>query len=85
MSLKMFPGLEEATEDKNLAIGRAVVDYALKEETGHPGFVGYMLFRAQEGVSIGRLARNNHVNLGVTFIMGKNRSKSAFCESWKLV
>src|SRR5215207_7911882 len=63
-SLEIFPGLSDATESENLQVARAFVDYALKEETGHSGFVGYMLYRASEGVSIGRAYRSTSLNLG---------------------
>ncbi len=54
----------EALEVENLSMAKAFLDYALEEETGHPGFLGYMLYRANEGISIGRLARSRSVNLG---------------------
>ncbi len=63
-SLEIFPGLSEATEDKNLSAAKAFVDYALEKETGYSGFVGYMLFKANEGVSIGRFYHSNRLNLG---------------------
>ena len=63
-SLEIYSDFSEATDVENLAITRAFLDYALEEETGHPGFLGYMLYRANEGVSIGRLARSRSVNLG---------------------
>jgi len=63
-SLEIFPGLSDATESENLQVAKAFVDYALKEETGHSGFVGYMLYRASEGVSIGRAYRSTSLNLG---------------------
>jgi hypothetical protein len=63
-SLEMFPGLSQATEGKNLRLAKAFLDYALKEETGYSGFAGYMLYRASEGVSIGRLFRSSSLNLG---------------------
>ena len=63
-SLEMFPGFSQATEEKNFRLAKAFVDYALEEETGYSGFVGYMLFRAKEGVSIGRLFRSSSLNLG---------------------
>ena len=43
---------------KNLRRAKAFLDYALEEETGYSGFAGYMLYRASEGVSIGRLFRS---------------------------
>jgi len=63
-SLEMFPGLSAATEDDNFKVARAIVDYALIEETGHSGFFGYMLLRANEGISIGRFYQSSRVNLG---------------------
>lgn len=64
MSLEMFPGLSAATRDDNFKIASAVVDYALEQETGHSGFIGYMLLRARKGVSIGRFYQSSRVNLG---------------------
>ena len=63
-SLEIYSDFSEATDVENLAITRAFLDYALEEETGHPGFLGYLLYRANEGVSIGRLARSSSLNLG---------------------
>ena len=63
-SLEMFPGLSQATEGKNLRLAKVFLDYALKEETGYSGFAGYMLYRASEGVSIGRLFRSSSFTLG---------------------
>jgi hypothetical protein len=53
--------------DKSLEAGKVVVNYALKEETGYSGFIGYMLYKAQQGVSIGRLFRSNSLHLGPIF------------------
>lgn len=64
MSFRMFPGFSTAMEDKNLKFAKAVVDYALKKETGYSGFIGYMLLKANEGISIGRFYSSRHVNLG---------------------
>jgi hypothetical protein len=63
-SLEMFSGLTPATDDENLKVAKAFVDYALKQETGHPGFTGYMLYKAQQGVSLGRFYSSNRVHLG---------------------
>jgi hypothetical protein len=63
-SLELFPGLSQATEDKNLSAAKAFVDYALEKETGSSGFVGYVLFKASQGVSIGRAYQSNPSNLG---------------------
>jgi hypothetical protein len=63
-SIEMFSGLTPATEEENLAIAKVFVDYALEEETGHPGFVGYMIFKARDGLSIGRFYSQNRLHLG---------------------
>jgi len=52
---------------KSIEAGKIVVNYALKKETGYSGFIGYMLYRAQQGVSIGRLFRSDGLNLGPIF------------------
>lgn len=65
-SFEMFPGFSQATEDKNLGAAKALVDYALEQETGYSGFVGYMLFKANEGISIGHFYSSNRLNLGPT-------------------
>jgi hypothetical protein len=64
VSFEMFEGLSEATDEKNLGLAKGFADYALQEETGYSGFVGYILYRAGEGVSIGRLTRSSGLNLG---------------------
>jgi hypothetical protein len=63
-SMEISSGLSEALEDENLSVAKAFLDYALEEETGHSGFPGYLLYRASEGVSIGRLTRTSSFNLG---------------------
>ncbi len=42
---------------------KVVTDYALNEETGHTGFLGYMLYRAQSGISIGKFYSENRLQL----------------------
>ena len=69
-SFTMFPGFSEATADKHLSAAKALVDYALKKETGLSGFAGYMLFKAKEGVSIGRWYQNDRLNLGPVLTWG---------------
>ena len=56
--------------DKSLEAGKVVVEYAIEKETGYSGFIGYMLFKAQQGVSIGKIYSSNKLNLGpvVTWI-----------------
>jgi hypothetical protein len=52
-----------AIEDSQ-AISRIIVDAELEEETGYTGFAGYMLYRAKEGVTVGRFYRTSRTNLG---------------------
>jgi hypothetical protein len=63
-SFEIFEGFSAATESENLGVTKTFLDYALEEETGHSGFLGYMLYEAKQGVSIGRLTRSSSVNLG---------------------
>jgi len=63
-SLEISSGLTDATSEKNFNVAKAFVNYALEEETGHSGFLGYMLFKAKEGTSIGRFYSSNCINLG---------------------
>lgn len=63
-SLEIFEGLSEATDRGNFGVTETFLDYALEEETGHSGFVGYILYTAKEGVSIGRITRSSSFNLG---------------------
>jgi hypothetical protein len=44
-----------------------LVDAVLVGEVGQPGFVGYILLEAREGVSIGEVGRDTSVNLGPFF------------------
>ncbi len=66
-SLKVFSNLSEATDDENMKAAKIIVDYALKQETGHSGFAGYMIYKAQQGVSLGRIYRSSRLNLGPVF------------------
>lgn len=63
-SVEISSGFSEALEAENLSVAKMFLDYALEEETGHSDFVGYMLYKANQGVSIGRLGRSSSVNLG---------------------
>ncbi|HJR80291.1 MAG TPA: hypothetical protein VJ821_09485 [Anaerolineales bacterium] len=64
MSLEIFSDLTTATDEDNLKVARAFVDYALEQETGRSGFAGYLLLRAKEGISIGRFYSQNRLHLG---------------------
>jgi hypothetical protein len=48
----------------DLTAAKFLVDFAMIEEIGHPGFLGYMLFRARDGISIGRFYSENGLELG---------------------
>ena len=60
-SLRIFSGLTPALEDENFRIAQLFLDSALQEETGRTGFAGYMLYRAENGFSIGRLYSQNRL------------------------
>ncbi len=63
-SLKVSSSLTEATSDDNLKAAKIIVDHAFKQETGRSGFIGYMIYKAQQGVSLGRMYRSSRLNLG---------------------
>lgn len=63
-SLEISSDLSVALEDENLSMAKAFTDYLLQEETDHPGFTGYMLYKVSTGVSIGRLTRGSTLDLG---------------------
>jgi hypothetical protein len=63
-SMEIFSELDEATEPENLQVTKAFLDSALEEETGHSGFLGYILYEAKEGATIGRMFRSSSFNLG---------------------
>jgi hypothetical protein len=48
----------------DLPVARILVDLAIEGETGYTGFLGYMLLRAQEGLSIGRFYSDSGLALG---------------------
>lgn len=62
-SLEMFSGLTPAMDDENLKVAKTVVESALKQKTGRIGWVGYIFFKAEEGVPLGRFYRSNRVHL----------------------
>jgi hypothetical protein len=63
-SLELFSGLTPATEEENLLFAKGLVDDALEEETGRPGFTGYILLKAKNGLSVGRYYSKNRLELG---------------------
>jgi hypothetical protein len=64
VSMEMSQRFPETAGEENQVAAKVFADYALQEETGHSGFLGYMLYRAQEGLSIGRWYRSSRTNLG---------------------
>lgn len=47
----------------DLSTAKILTDYGLRKETGHSGFLGYMLYRAREGFSVGRVYSGNRLAL----------------------
>jgi len=64
MSIATAPTFDEALSDHGLAMGKMLLNTVLKEETGHDGFFGYLLYKAQQGLSIGKFYSSNRLNLG---------------------
>ncbi len=60
----LSPKLSKVSDDKKVDTASILVDYALVKETGHSGFIGYMFYKAQQGVSLGRATSSTSVNLG---------------------
>jgi hypothetical protein len=53
--------------DISLAIGAKMADALFLEKTGHSGLIGYLMYRAQMGLSIGRIFSSSRLNLGPIF------------------
>ena len=53
--------------EETMMLARATLDYALTEETGRTGFLGYMLLEAKVGVTIGKVTSSSSINLGPIF------------------
>jgi hypothetical protein len=53
--------------DESLKAGKIIADYVYEEETGRTGFVGYVLFKASQGVLIGRMFRGSALHLNSIF------------------
>jgi hypothetical protein len=62
-SREMFSGLTPAMKDENLKAARTIIESAIEQETGQRGLVGYMLFKAEEGIPLGRFYSSNRVHL----------------------
>jgi hypothetical protein len=53
-----------AGEEISFESARFVVEYALLQETGRMGFFGYLLYKAGQGLSIGRFYSQSRLELG---------------------
>lgn len=68
--VEMLPRLTEVSREKKVDAASILLDYALVKETGHSGFIGYMLYKAQKGVSLGHVTSSQGVNLGPVLTWG---------------
>jgi hypothetical protein len=64
---ELAPKLTKVSGVKKMEAVDLLIDLSLEKETGHTGFLGYMLYRAKRGVSIGRFYSGNGLNLGPIF------------------
>jgi hypothetical protein len=64
MIVLMNAEISEAAGEPSAEVANIFTDYALKEETGHSGFIGYMMYKASRGLSIGKMFRASTVNIG---------------------
>lgn len=60
MNLEML----QAIGKMDFEVANVFADYALKEETGYSGFIGYVIFTAAQGLSMGKVFSTNNVNIG---------------------
>ena len=63
MNLEMM----QAIGKMDFEVANVFADYALKEETGFSGFIGYMMFTAAQGLSVGKIFSTNEINIGSFF------------------
>jgi len=63
MNLEMM----QAIGKMDFEVANVFADYALKEETGFSGFIGYVLFTAAQGLSVGKIFSINEINIGSFF------------------
>jgi hypothetical protein len=62
-ALLLASKLPETGGSDLLMLGKVAADYGLKQETSHTGFLGYMLYKAKSGISIGRFYSQNRLEL----------------------
>lgn len=94
---ELAPDLARVYNPRKIEAVNAIIDLGLRDETNHSGFLGYMMFRAKRGVTIGRFYSKG-LNLGpiftwvywilefgiifwVAMMMGKKTSQTPICES----
>lgn len=65
--IELAPKLTKISSAEKLEAVDLVIDLGLEKETGHTGFLGYMLYRAQRGISIGRFYSGDGLHLGPIF------------------
>lgn len=58
-SFAVSPDRSQATSDGNLHYAHKVLDSTLYEKTGHSGLMGYILYKIQQGVPLGRFYHND--------------------------
>jgi len=63
LALRSSETAQTSGAEISLAGAKVFANYALREETGHTGFLGYMLYRAQHGFSIGKFYSENRIQL----------------------
>lgn len=56
---KLFGGFS----DKEVSLAQQIVQQTLMKETGHGGITGYLLFTAQEGISVGKIISSSKLTL----------------------
>lgn len=49
------------------SVSNRMIDYFLEDETGHPAFVGYILWRAKVGISASHFFGGSYSNIGTSF------------------
>jgi hypothetical protein len=63
LELSSTEAVQTSGTEIDFKVAKVIADYALKKETGHTGFLGYMLYRAKTGISIGRFYSENRLQL----------------------
>jgi hypothetical protein len=64
-AVELLPKLTKVSRENKAEVASVLIDRALVKGTGHSGFVGYMLLKAQVGVSLEHFYNNDGINLGI--------------------